>query len=232
VEAALGGFRKTVASTRAEQAGEEEDEGEEIMVSGDQVTVTHSFVAYLHKFAGQGAQAPGGHDVKYAAWAFVGTLLSMMVISSVDEYLLQDIEYRESHLFMLMASFGAVATMLFAAPTSQLVQPRNLIGGHVIGVVVAISVDYLTSDDYFPILPKWFAISLVPALSIAIMAVTGLIHPPAGACSVIYISGDAHVKNMHWLFLVIPVLADTLLLIIMAIIINNMSRKRKYPLFW
>lgn len=46
----------------------------------------------------------------------------------------RDVEYKDGHLFALMASFGAVSTMLFAAPTSQLVQPRNVVGGHIISV--------------------------------------------------------------------------------------------------
>eukprot|EP00961_Rhodomonas_salina_P272411 3681151-Rhodomonas_salina.3 len=36
----------------------------------------------------------------------------------------------------------------------------------------------------------------------------GLIHPPAGACATIYISGNKQIKNLGWMFFVAPVLLD------------------------
>lgn len=235
VEATLTGFRQAaelVRLNKAELEGAVQEDGTIIVPSAHKKGAQNFLMAYFAKFAGAGAQAPQGHDVRYAAWAFTGTLLSMLIITSLDQYLLRDVEYKDGHLFALMASFGAVSTMLFAAPTSQLVQPRNVVGGHIISVSVAICLDYLTNDDYLGILPQFLATSLAPAISIAIMCVVGLIHPPAGAASVIYISGNDTVKNLSWLFLALPVLADIFVLIGMAIVINNMSRKRKYPLFW
>jgi len=71
---------------------------------------------------------------------------------------------------------------------------------------------------------QWVATPLAPAVSTMIMAKTGLLHPPACAAAVIFLAGDplvsfaskvvagndfAHqVRNMGWLFIVIPVTFD------------------------
>ena len=57
-------------------------------------------------------------------------------------------------MFAMIASFGALATLLFAAPTSPFAQPRNVIGGHIIAAVCGLLVDYLTNSSYAPVLPN------------------------------------------------------------------------------
>mmetsp|Transcript_22976 Transcript_22976/g.35941 ORF Transcript_22976/g.35941 Transcript_22976/m.35941 type:complete len:156 (+) Transcript_22976:2-469(+) len=155
----------------------------------------------------------------------------MLGVSALDEWM-TGVEYRSDTFFALIGSFGAVATMLFGAPTSPLVQPRNIIGGHIISVTVALGMDYLVYQDFLPIIPQWVANALVPALSTGLMTKVGLIHPPAGACATIYITGDDQVKNMGWMFFCIPVLVDCVLMIFLALFLNNLSRSRKYPQYW
>eukprot|EP00961_Rhodomonas_salina_P184901 2496444-Rhodomonas_salina.1 len=40
------------------------------------------------------------------------------------------------------------------------------------------------------------------------------------------------VKNLGWMFLAVPVLLDVGVIILMALIINNFSKSRSYPLYW
>eukprot|EP00961_Rhodomonas_salina_P236408 3195059-Rhodomonas_salina.1 len=51
--------------------------------------------------------------------------------------------------------------MLFASPTSPLVQPRSVIGGHLIAVPAAIALDYLVADQYLGFFPQVLAVPLL-----------------------------------------------------------------------
>ena len=65
-----------------------------------------------------------------------------------------------------------------------------------------------------------------------ILDAAGYIHPPAAACSLIFISGTEKIKQIGWLYLGMPVIAGTGLLCALGMIMNNFAPDRKYPLFW
>ena len=81
-------------------------------------------------------------------------------------------------------------------------------------------------------IPKWVAVALAPAASIAAMQVCGVSHPPAGAASLIFISGGAKVTDMGWMYLVTPLLIGNIICVACATAINNLARKRQYPVYW
>ena len=82
------------------------------------------------------------------------------------------------------------------------------------------------------VLELWVAKALAPATAIAAMAKLGLTHPPAGAACFIYISAPAAATNQGWLFLLCPLLAGNIICCVMAMVINNLSDKRQYPLYY
>jgi CBS-domain-containing membrane protein len=63
--------------------------------------------------------------------------------------------------------------------------------------------------------------------AIAAMMLTKTTHPPAGADPIVVI-----LAGSGWSFLVTPVLLGSVLIVVIAIIINNLHRHRKYPTFW
>ena len=63
--------------------------------------------------------------------------------------------------FVMVGSWGALLTLLFSAPASPLVQPRNIVGGNLVSCVVAILFSYLTAEEYLNVLPLWLAVALV-----------------------------------------------------------------------
>ena len=75
-------------------------------------------------------------------------------------------------------------------------------------------------------------VPITPALAISAMAITGCINPPAGAASLIYASGNAKVKGWYWMFLFFPNLVGCAIMVLVAVLVNNLSSKRKYPQFW
>ena len=139
---------------------------------------------------------------------------------------------------MVLGSFGALATLLFAAPASPFAQPRNVVGGHLMACVTAVGVDFLANASLSPggaaaVLPHALAVALVPALVITTMARAGLTNPPAAACALIYISAPAgsFVKAMGWRFFA-PVMLGCMVQLAVSLLLNNLVPFRSYPVFW
>lgn len=199
---------------------------------------------YWLKFGGVPDQSPSsGHDWAFCAWAGVGTLLALLLLTGMERkikttYLFsgENLGFEQAGVFwpvVFINSMAGVAGMLFAAPSSPLIQPRMLIGGHMIAASSAICADYLSNPQRgMDLLPRWVATPLAPALTILIQSKVGLLHPPACAAAVIFMEGEAEIKNMDWLFVLCPVLLDCVLLVACAVVINNLSPNRAYPLFW
>uniref|UniRef100_A0A7S0DY98 HPP transmembrane region domain-containing protein n=1 Tax=Hanusia phi TaxID=3032 RepID=A0A7S0DY98_9CRYP len=206
----------------------------------------HFWRKYLRKFKGQNATPPGPHTWQYSLWSFVGTYLSLFILTSVSNwmkyntsfgsYFKQDADgnltIHEGYIFLLINSMGAVCAMLTAAPVSPLVQPRNVLCGHVIAAIISICLDYLCNPKYLNVIPQWVVAPLAPALAIGLQAKLGVIHPPSCSASVIYTMGLPYVKNVGWLFLACPVITDCVILVCFAVLFNNLSKDRRYPLYW
>ncbi|MBJ3787765.1 HPP family protein, partial [Bacillus sp. OA1] len=103
------------------------------------------------------------------------------------------------------------------APLSQ---PRNIIGGHLISTFIGLSIYHLFGNEYW-------TIALAVGMAIAVMMLTRTTHPPAGADPIIVILGAN-----SWSYLVTPVLIGSVVIVVIALFINNMSSKRSYPTFW
>ena len=69
----------------------------------------------------------------------------------------------------------------------------------------------------------WRRITLAPAIVATVTARLGLIHPPAGATSVVFSLEYYTVEEMG-LFLM-----GNLIAIFTSVVINNISEKRQYP---
>ena len=69
----------------------------------------------------------------------------------------------------LIGSFGALATLLFAAPSAPLGRLRNTFGGHMLSCAIAIAMRAPTMGDNTPVVPLSVQKVLVPAVAIATM---------------------------------------------------------------
>ncbi|ABE53841.1 HPP [Shewanella denitrificans OS217] len=123
----------------------------------------------------------------------------------------------------LMAPFGATCVILFAAPTSPLAQPRNVIGGHFIAASVGIAALYGLGDSY---------ITMSVAVGVAIVAMQFLraVHPPAGANPIVIILAGKSAVSLSFLFT--PVLVGSVLLVVIASLVNNYGVKDGWPVYW
>ncbi|MGM0518800.1 MAG: HPP family protein [Campylobacterota bacterium] len=65
--------------------------------------------------------------------------------------------------------------------------------------------------------------------AIFVMQVTLTLHPPRGATALIAVLGSNNIHNLGFLYVLYPVSTGSLLLLITALIINNISKNRYYP---
>jgi CBS-domain-containing membrane protein len=120
----------------------------------------------------------------------------------------------------IAAPFGATAVLVFAVPDSPLAQPRNLIGGNCIGAIVCITLVYLFGTS------PW-VMALAVATAIKLMQLTKTLHPPGGAVALVGVMSGA-----SWDFLLAPVLAGSIIIVLCTIAFNNLIVRNPYPKYW
>jgi len=187
------------------------------------------FSEYWRKWKGAEGKPPPRMDVKGMAVTFVGAFIGLLAVS-YSAWACGPVG-NETYYAIMLGSYGALATLIFAAPSSPFAQPRMVIGSHIIACSIAVIVNYLTDPKYVAFFPQPVSDALVPALVITAMAGSGLTHPPAAACSIIYISAGPQIRELGWAYL-IPSLLGCVILVFTALIVNNLAPFRSYPLFW
>ena len=121
---------------------------------------------------------------------------------------------------LLIGSFGASAVLLFGAAESPLAQPRNLIGGHLVSALVAVGTVLAGGTNTL-------AVALAVGISIFLMYLTRTVQPPGGATALIGVQSHATLA-----FVFVPVLAGAVVLLLVALLTNNVEHHRQYPKHW
>lgn len=123
-----------------------------------------------------------------------------------------------SDSILLMAPFGATCVLLFSLPLSPVSQPINVIGGHIVSVVIGLSLRL-----FLPV--EWWSLGLAVGLSIAAMAALRVTHPPAGADPLV-----VFLSSPGWEYIIFPVALGSFILIITAWFFHSLPPKTIYPL--
>jgi len=181
--------------------------------------IPHQVTAWLRKFKGGSMQIPPTLSWRQTGWTIFGSFVGLLVLSSLNEYyrLLSDDEY-----FLLIGPFGAMCTLMYGLSAAPASQPMNAVMGQAIAGAISLAFTYIPEE----VLPVWLRTAIGPAFSIGAMVKLGVVHPPAGAHSVLYASGK---YNFAFYGLVV---LSTAISVLPATAINNMSRKRQYPTYW
>ena len=158
-------------------------------------------------------------DFKEHFWAFVGSFVGIGIIAY-----LQSLQLPKSDVVFLIGSFGASSVLIYGAIQSPLAQPRNLIGGHVVSAIIGVTVLKVFPDIL------WITAPLAVSLSIVLMQITKTLHPPGGATALIAVTGSQQIKDLGYWYVISPVLSGTILLLLTAIIFNNITPNRQYPI--
>lgn len=158
-------------------------------------------------------------DTKEHILTFLGAFVGIGIVGFINSryFVLHD------HLF-LIGSFGASSVLIYGVINSPLAQPRNLIGGHLISALIGVTVHKLIPDEI------WLASALAVALSIVAMQITKTLHPPGGATALIANIGSEKIKALGYVYVLNPVLTGVMILFVVALIFNNISKSRSYPL--
>ena len=160
----------------------------------------------------QGGQAlPANASKAQLLWASSGGFIAIAVLAYLAESL---------HMPLILGSFGASCVLLFGFPDSPFSQPRNVVGGHFLASLVG-----LIALSLFGV--HWWSMALALSAAIGLMLITRTVHPPAGSNPLIIM-----LTVPHWNFLFVPTLLGAMLLVLIALVFNNLGKARRYPKYW
>ena len=151
-------------------------------------------------------------------WTFIGAFLGISIIGYVQQY-----QFGANDNIYLIGSFGASAVLVFGATNSPLAQPRNLVFGHLFSAIIGV-----ISHKLFPG-EIWFSAALAVSTSIVVMQITKTMHPPGGATALIANIGSEKIIKLGFYYVLSPVLSGVAILLLIALIVNNIPSNRNYP---
>ena len=175
---------------------------------------------YFAKMRGT-TQSPPRVSMSEILWSWLGAFLGIGFIAYVNANVFEKID-----LLMIIGSFGASAVLIYGAIKSPLAQPRNLIGGHILSAVVGVA-SYQLFHAHL-----WFASAMAVATAIAVMHATKTLHPPGGATALIAVIGGEKIHSLGYLYALMPAGGGALIMLFIALLVNNIPKNRKYPEFW
>lgn len=175
---------------------------------------------YFKKMLGN-TQSPPGVAMSEVLWSWLGSFLGIALVALVHYKLLD-----RTGLVMIIGSFGASAVLVYGAIRSPLAQPRNLIGGHMLSAAIGVTAFQLIGGQ------PWLAAALAVSTAIAVMHLTRTLHPPGGATALIAVIGSDAVHKLGYLYILIPAGLGAVVMLIVALLVNNLAQNRRYPEFW
>ena len=178
------------------------------------------FRNYFEKMKGT-TKSPPRVSIPEIIWSWIGAFFGIAAVAYINYNLIE-----KTDLVMIIGSFGASAVLIYGAIKSPLAQPRNLIGGHIFSAVIGVTSYQLFHSNI------WLAGAVAVATAIAFMHATKTLHPPGGATALIAVIGSEKIHNLGYLYAIIPAGFGAIIMLVVALVINNIPRTRKYPEFW
>ena len=126
----------------------------------------------------------------------------------------------------LTASFGSSVVVVFGYPNNEFAQPKNVLFSHIVCTLVGIvfvSLFKITQDRSI----FFLAIGLAVGISVMLMMIFKIAHPPAGGNTIVVIMAQESFQ-----FLLFPIITGAVTIIIGGVIYNRFILKKKYPLRW
>ena len=129
--------------------------------------------------------------------------------------------YKSPLGYFLAASFGSSMVLLFGFPESPFAQPKNVFFGHLLTALMGVIF------VHFVPLPIYINIALGVGAGVFLMILFNVVHPPAGGNPIIVIIGSASYD-----YLINPIIFGSIIILLLAILVNKYILKKKYPLKW
>ena len=155
------------------------------------------------------------HKEKFIS--FLGGFISIYIIYLITSQLIGVAE-----AVYIIPSMGATAVLLFAAPTVPFSQPWNVFGGHIISAIIGVACYQLIPDIHI-------AAAASVGLAIWVQYYLRCIHPPGGATALAAVIGSSQIHDLGYLYVITPVLINTMVILVVAIGFNGLFSWRSYP---
>ena len=117
----------------------------------------------------------------------------------------------------LMFSFGATVFIVFVLYDLETAQPKNIFFGHLISIIVGIIINETIGLSFY-------SLGLSVGVAIILMVYFKVMHPPAASNPLVALFMD-----LSYDFILFPIIVGTIVIILMAILINKIILKRNYP---
>ncbi|MEQ1525853.1 MAG: HPP family protein [Gallionella sp.] len=129
---------------------------------------------------------------------------------------------QHTYPLLMLGSMAASAVLLFAAPHSPFSQPWNLVGGHSVSAIAGWMCCLFITE---PTLAAGIAVGV----AIFLMYVLRCLHPPGAATALTLVLSSTQFSAMSWQWVGEIVVVNAGLMLLLALLINNMLPSRKYP---
>lgn len=176
---------------------------------------------YFSKMKGTTRGSPPRVSNQEIWWSWVGAFLGISLVAWLDHFF-----FAGSDLSLMVGSLGASSVLIYGAIRSPLAQPRNLLGGHFLSAIIGVTCWKLLHP--YP----WLAEAMAVATSIALMHATKTLHPPAAATALIAVAGSPAIHKAGYLYVLVPATISPLILLVVALLVNNIPASRRYPEIW
>jgi CBS-domain-containing membrane protein len=183
--------------------------------------IESSWRDYWKKMRGTTRGSPPRVSNEEILLSWIGAFVGIGTLAGIGQAF-----FAPADLMLLTGSFGASAVLLFGAVRSPLAQPRNVLGGHILSALIGVICWKLL--HFMP----WLAAALAVSTAIALMHATRTLHPPGGATALIAVIGSGEVHRLGFWYILAPATAGALILLTVALLINNIPRSRRYPEIW
>jgi CBS-domain-containing membrane protein len=168
-----------------------------------------------------GTLSPPRVSLSEILWSWLGGFLGIGLVAYLNYKLLAGTD-----LMLITGSLGASALLIYGAIKSPFAQPRNLMGGHLLSALIGVASYQLLQPHI------WLAAAVAVATSIAAMHATRTPHPPGSAPALIAVIGADKIHALGYFYAVMPIGVGAAILLIVALVVNNIPKNRRYPEYW
>ena len=117
----------------------------------------------------------------------------------------------------LMFSFGATVFLVFVLYDLDTAQPKNIFFGHLISMLVGIIFNEFLGLSFY-------TLGLSVGVAVILMIYLKAMHPTAASNPIVALFMD-----LSFDYILFPVMAGSIVIILLAILINRFILKRNYP---
>lgn len=158
-----------------------------------------------------------GHTEKLVSG--LGAFCGIFVVFYTSTYFVEG-----TSAYIIVASMGASAVLLFSVPHGPLSQPWALIGGHFFSAIIGVSCAKYVPDIFI-------AAPLAVGLAVSAMYYLNCIHPPGGATALSAVVGGETAHQLGYQYVLTPVMLNVAAILIIAMAFNYFFKWRRYPAY-